>query len=172
MSRPVAPPPPADYRDWAQGPAYPDSLGDDTSDWAEEFARVAEEYLVNLEKFCGTHEGYESVAEVRLAANRKTVANLLLGATNQPHDTLGLTFTERRVRGEGRPKRGGRSRPDCLRLRRTQGSRGKPCWRIFGTALWDQQKAHAAQRQQSGFLLPPPTPECRASATTCRATPT
>lgn len=84
------------HRDWAQGPGYPGSLGDDGSAWAQEFAAVATEYLESLERYINTPEGYESIAEVRLAADRRAVAHMLIGSHgNMRQDTLGLTFMER-----------------------------------------------------------------------------
>ena len=82
-------------RDWAQGPGYPASLGDDNSAWAQEFAAVATEYLESLERYINTPEGYESIAEVRLAADRHAVAHMLIGSHGSNEDMLGLTFMER-----------------------------------------------------------------------------
>ncbi|KAI8464831.1 MAG: hypothetical protein J3K34DRAFT_439060 [Monoraphidium minutum] len=82
------------HRDWSQSAAYPASMGDDGSAWAQEFAGAALEFLGALEAYFGARDKYESVAEVRLAANRKAVAQLLLGTTDTS-DRLGLTFMER-----------------------------------------------------------------------------
>jgi hypothetical protein len=63
--------------------------------WAQEVASVATEFLTNLETYVATREGYESIAELRLAANRRSLGQLLLGATHMQSDNLGLTFVER-----------------------------------------------------------------------------
>lgn len=83
------------HRDWAQGSAYPGSLGDDSSDWAREFAAVATDFLVNLQAYISVDDGYESLAEMRLAAKVNSMTHLLIGNHGLHHNSLGETFIQR-----------------------------------------------------------------------------
>jgi hypothetical protein len=95
VTRANPPAQPKRRRDWAQGPDYPASLGDGGAAWAHEFASVAVAYLSALQRYLAAVDGYEGVAEVRLAAKRNATAHLLWGDAVLQHEVLGDTFIER-----------------------------------------------------------------------------
>jgi hypothetical protein len=84
------------HRDWPQDAnGYPASIGDDTTPWAREFASVALDFLTNVQKYMRARDGYESIAEVRLAAKRNATASLLLGDTMVNQPDLAASFVAR-----------------------------------------------------------------------------
>eukprot|EP00882_Tetradesmus_deserticola_P025750 GHRQ01028311.1.p1 GENE.GHRQ01028311.1~~GHRQ01028311.1.p1 ORF type:complete len:355 (+),score=109.23 GHRQ01028311.1:157-1221(+) len=84
------------HRDWPQDDNFPDSLGNNRSAWAVQFANVALEFLTHVQQYITTPEGYESLSEIRLRAKRSTLLALSLGDTRlQPvgdSDSLAASF--------------------------------------------------------------------------------
>ena len=115
-------------RDWAQGPGYPEAtVGNDNTPWAREVAAVILEFLDNLQRYIVTDEGYESVAEMRLAAKRNSTAQLMMGNTSLAHESLGLSFISRWGPGRGLGCGGGAGGRVRARARaRAGGGRGAP----------------------------------------------
>lgn len=87
------------HRDWPQDDNYPDSLGNDRTAWAVQFANVCMEFLSHVQQYMTTPEGYESLSEIRLRAKRSTLLALLLGDTRmQPvtdTDSVAASFIMR-----------------------------------------------------------------------------
>lgn len=100
-----APPCPPPCRDWPQDYHYPDgSLGNGATPWAREFASVASDFLLAVQAFLTTKEGYESMSEVKMAAKRRATTSLLLGDETLSRDELGLSFVQRCGDGGGRAR--------------------------------------------------------------------
>eukprot|EP00877_Chromochloris_zofingiensis_P007782 jgi/Chrzof1/3257/Cz12g18040.t1 len=82
------------HRDWAQVPGFPDTLGHH-HEWAQQFASVAMDFLDNMQKYIGTADGYEGLADMRMTAKRHGALYLLVADTNLHQANLGHSFVRR-----------------------------------------------------------------------------